>query len=343
MKQLLNTLYVQTQGSYLRLEHDTLKIDVEGKTAAQIPLHHLGGLVVFGNVLVSPFLLSRCAEDGRGVVWLSRSGRFQARLNGPVTGNVLLRRAQHAVLDHEAATVAVARAFVAGKLHNARGVLLRAAREGVPQSAEYDLRSAASAHAVTIRKLPRLGRLDEVRGAEGDAARLYFAAFDHLIRTRKDAFTFKNRTRRPPLDPVNALLSFLYSLLRSECASACEGVGLDPQMGFLHALRPGRPALALDLMEELRAPLADRLALTLINRAQLRPEDFTVRVGGAVSLSDDARKLVLTEYQKRKQDEVLHPVLKQNVPLGLVPHVQARLLARHLRGDVPSYTPFILR
>lgn len=340
---LLNTLYIQTQGAYLRLEHDTLKIDVEGKTAKQLPLHHFSSIVVFGNVLLSPFLLARCAEDGRGVVWLSRSGRFQARLNGPVTGNVLLRRAQHAALDHEAAGVHIARSFVAGKLHNARNVLLRAAREGSPPDAEDDLRSAASGHAAVIRKLPHLTRLDEVRGAEGDAARLYFAAFDHLIRTRKDAFTFKNRTRRPPLDPVNALLSFLYSLLRAECASACEGVGLDPQMGFLHALRPGRPSLALDLMEELRAPIADRLALTLINRAQLRPEDFSVRVGGAVNLSDDARKLVLTEYQKRKQDELLHPVLNQSVPLGLVPHVQARLLARHLRGDVPTYTPFILR
>lgn len=340
---LLNTLYIQTQGSYLRLEHDTLKIDVEGKTVKQLPLHHFSGIVVFGNVLMSPFLVARCAEDGRGVVWLSRSGRFQARLSGPVSGNVLLRRAQHAAVDQEPASVHIARMFVAGKLHNARNVLLRAAREGTTPAAETDLRRAAAEHAYVIRKLPRLTHLDEVRGAEGDAARHYFGAFDHLIRTRKDAFTFRNRTRRPPLDPVNALLSFLYSLLRSECASACESVGLDPQMGFLHALRPGRPALALDLMEELRAPIADRLALTLINRAQLRPEDFTVRVGGAVSLSEDARKLVLIEYQKRKQDEVLHPVLKQNVPLGLVPHVQARLLARHLRGDVPEYTPFILR
>ncbi len=343
MKQLLNTLYVQTQGSYLRLEQDTLKIDVEGKNAFQLPLHHLGGVVVFGNVLMSPFLLHRCAQDGRSVVWLSRSGRFQARLNGPVTGNVLLRRAQHAALDQEAASVDIARTFVAGKLHNTRNVLMRAARDGASAEAEYTLRSAARGHAAIIRKLPALSRLDEVRGAEGDAARLYFAAFDHLIRTRKDGFVFRTRTRRPPLDPVNALLSFLYGLLRGECAAACEGVGLDPQMGFLHALRPGRPSLALDLMEELRAPLADRLALTLINRAQLRPEDFTVRVGGAVSLSDDARKLVLTEYQKRKQDEVQHPVLNQSVPLGLIPHIQARLLARHLRGDVVTYQPFIQR
>lgn len=343
MKELLNTLYIQTQGSYLRLEHDTLKIDVEGKTAAQIPLHHLGGLVVFGNVLLSPFLIHRCADDGRSIVWLTQNGRFKARLFSPTSGNVLLRRAQHAALDGEATTLAIARLMVAGKLQNARTVLLRVAREAGSLEAEGALRAAAALHARTITQLPRLRYLDEVRGAEGDAARGYFAVFDTMIRSNKDAFVFSGRNRRPPRDRVNALRSFVYGMLRNECASALEGVGLDPQIGFLHALRPGRPALALDLMEELRAPLADRFVLTLINLGQVKADGFVTRPGGAVELGEDARKTVIVAYQKRKQDEVTHPILKKPVPLGLVPHVQARLLARHLRGDLPAYPPFLYR
>ena len=341
MKQILNTLYVQTQGSYLRLDHDTVKIELEGSVPPPIPLHHLGGIVMFGNVLISPFLLHRCAEDGRGVVWLSRSGRFKGRLSGPTTGNVLLRRAQNGALDKTEATLDIARNMVAGKLQNARTTLMRAAREASSESDETLLRSAAKLHADAIRRLPKLRYLDEVRGAEGDAAKAYFAAFDSMIRTNKESFAFKGRNRRPPLDPVNALLSFTYALLKNDCVGACEGVGLDPQMGFLHALRPGRPSLALDLMEELRSPFADRLVLTLINRAQIGDGDFSLRPGGAVELSENARKTLLTAYQRRKQDEVPHPMLASNIPFGLVPHVQARFLARHLRGDTPDYQPFV--
>ena len=341
MKQILNTLYVQTQGSYLRLDHDTLKIDVEGKTNFQVPLHHIGTIVMFGNVLLSPFLIHRCAEDGRSIVWLSQNGRFRARLSGPTTGNVLLRRAQHEALDRHEATLEIARSIVAGKLQNARHVLMRAAREA--SSFRDRLRDAARQHADAIRRLPSADTLDEVRGEEGDAAKAYFGAFGSMIRNNRDFFSFSGRTRRPPLDPVNALLSLIYVLLVNDCAAACEGVGLDPQMGFLHALRPGRPSLALDLMEELRSPLADRLVLTLINRGQVKPKDFIERPGGAVNLTDDARKEVLTAYQKRKQDEVPHIITGSSVPFGLVPHVQARLLARHLRGDVPTYQPFIQR
>ncbi len=341
MKQILNTLYVQTQGSYLRLDHDTVKIDVEGTAFPPIPLHHLGAIVMFGNVLVSPFLLHRCAEDGRAVVWLSRSGRFKGRLSGPTTGNVLLRRAQNGALDRAEATLDIARNMVAGKLQNTRATLMRAAREAPTEEDESGLRSAAKVHADTIRKLPKLRRLDEVRGAEGDAAKAYFAAFNSMIRTDKENFVFRGRNRRPPLDPVNALLSFTYSLLKNDCIGACEGVGLDPQMGFLHALRPGRPSLALDLMEELRSPFADRLVLTLINRGQIKADDFSQRPGGAVEMTEDARKTLLSAYQHRKQDEVPHPLLASNLPFGLVPHVQARFLARHLRGDAPDYPPFV--
>lgn len=343
MKQILNTLYVQTQGSYLRLDHDTIKIDVDGKRTFQMPLHHLGGMVAFGNVLLSPFLLHRCADDGRSVVWLTRGGRFKARLSGPVSGNVLLRRAQNAALDSEQATLDIARSIVAGKLQNVRGILMRAAREALSEEDERALRGAAGDHADTIRRLPAVRSLDELRGAEGDAAKIYFAVFDRMILTNKSTFSFRGRNRRPPLDATNALLSFLYGLVRGEYIAACEGVGLDPQIGFLHALRPGRPSLALDMMEELRSPLADRLALTLINRGQMKPEHFVTRTGGAVEMTEDGRKVVLAAYQKRKQDEVPHRLLGANVPYGLVPHAQARLLARHLRGDVPAYQPYFQR
>jgi CRISPR-associated protein Cas1 len=343
MKEILNTLYIQRQGSYLRLEHDTLKVDVEGKTAAQIPLHHLGGLVVFGNVLLSPYLIHRCADDGRSVVWLTQSGRFKARLFAPTSGNVLLRRAQHAALDTPDFALTLAQRMVAGKLQNARTVLLRAARESTTPETATALREAAKLHEGTLLRLPRLRELDEVRGAEGDAARSYFSVLNSMIRSTHEAFTFSGRNRRPPRDPVNALLSFVYGMLRNECASALEGVGLDPQVGFLHALRPGRPALALDLMEELRAPLADRFVLTLINLGQVKPGGFVTRPGGAVEMLEETRKTLVVAYQKRKREEVNHPILKKPIPLGLVPHVQARLLARHLRGDTPDYPPFLYR
>lgn len=343
MKQVLNTLYVQTQGAYLHLDHETLKVDVEGSTELQVPLHHLGGVVTFGNVLLSPFLIHRCAEDGRNVVWMTASGRFKGRLRGPTTGNVLLRRAQHQALDRPEATLEIGRAIVAGKLQNARQTLMRAARESTTSEDERRLREASETHAGIIKRLPRVETLDGVRGAEGEAANAYFGVFGRMIRTNADFFQFNGRNKRPPRDPVNALLSFIYVLLTNECVAACEGVGLDPQMGFLHVLRPGRPSLALDLMEELRSPLADRLVLSLINRSQVQPDDFLERPGGAVQLTDEARKTVLTAYQTRKQEEITHPVTDSSVPIGLIPHVQARLLARHLRGDVPTYQPFIRR
>jgi CRISP-associated protein Cas1 len=343
MKQILNTLYIQTQGAYLRLDHETLKVEIEKETKLQMPLHHLGAIVVFGNVLLSPFLLHRCAADGRAVVWLSEHGRFQGRLSGPTTGNVLLRRAQHLALNHLDSTLAIARYMVAGKLQNARNVLMRAAREAKTESDRDALRSAANSHAEAIRGTEHAVDLDQLRGLEGYAAKAYFAAFSAMIRQHRSEFEFKERSKRPPKDPINALLSFAYTLLANECVAACEGVGLDPQMGFLHVLRPGRPALALDLMEELRPILADRLVLTLINRGQVKPNDFIERPGGGIYLTDEARREFLTTYQKRKQEEVSHAIAASKVPLGLLAHVQARLLARHLRDDIPQYPPFVLR
>jgi len=344
MRQLLNTLYVTTHPAYLRLEGDTLCVEVEREKKLQVPLHHLGALVLFGDVLVSPALLRRCATDQRSVVLLDRNGRFSARLEGPVSGNVLLRRAHFLASEHAGQNLELARSFVAGKIRNSRHVLLRGARDSRDDADRNALREAARHLARNLAGLRGAASTDSVRGLEGDAARVYFGVLRHLIRVdRRVLFAYEGRNRRPPLDRINALLSFLYSLVLHDCVSAVEGVGLDPQIGFLHTLRPGRPALGLDLLEEFRAVIADRLALTLINRGQLGEADFETRTGGAVYLTEQGRRTVLTNYQLRKQDELTHPLLDQSVPVGLLPHVQARLLARALRGDMEGYLPFLMR
>lgn len=343
MHELLNVLYVQTQGTLLRLDHDALRVDVEGELKLRAPLTRLAGIVMFGQVSITPFLIQRCAEDGRSLVWLDRRGRFKARVEGPTRGNVLLRRAQHLALSDAERPMRIARQLVAAKIQNCRQVLLRAARDSPGEPERAVLTGAATRLADGLGRLKDAAGLDEARGIEGEAARTYFGVFDLMIRTERAEFAMHGRTRRPPRDRVNAVLSFLYALLRAECSAALEGVGLDPQVGFLHALRPGRPALALDLMEELRPVVADRLALTLVNRQQLRPEHFEQQLGGAIHLTEEGRRTVLVAYQKRKEEEVVHRVLRQRLPLGLVPHVQARLLARHLRGDVAEYPPFLSR
>lgn len=331
-----------TQGAYLTLDHETVKVEADGKMQLQVPLHHLGGIVTMGNVLVSPFLLGKCAEDGRAVVILDRNGRYQCRMVGKTSGNVLLRKAQYDCLGADGKSVRIARNIVAGKIRNSRHSLLRSAREADDGNVEASLRKAADLLGNALFRLENVGDIDTVRGLEGEAASAYFAVFDLMIKEEgRTVFALKERTRRPPRDPINALLSFLYTLLLNDCISAAEGVGLDSQMGFLHALRPGRPSLGLDLMEELRAVLADRLTITLINRKQLTGEDFENRPGGAVYLNERGRKEVVTAYQKRKQDEIHHPLMKEKVPIGLVPHLQARLLARHIRGDMEEYVPFI--
>jgi CRISPR-associated protein Cas1 len=343
MHQILNTLYVLTQRAYLHLDHDTVKVKVEGNVKLQVPLHHLGAVCCVGDVAASTALLHRCADDGRSIVFLDQGGRFKARLEGPVSGNVLLRRAQHQALSDPARALAVARHIVAGKVQNARQVLLRGAREAAAPEDGPPLQEAARHLAEALPRLEAVQDLDQARGVEGDAARAYVGVFSRLVKEDRATFRFAGRSRRPPRDPLNALLSFLYTLLLSDCVASAEGVGLDPQVGYLHALRPGRPALGLDLMEELRPVLADRLALTLVNRRQLTASDFEARPGGAVSLTEAGRRAVVTAYQHRKQEEVQHSVVDQRVPLGLVPHVQARLLARHLRGELDCYVPFLYR
>lgn len=341
MKKLLNTVYVTSEGAALKKEGETLLAEIEGADKVRVPLHMLASVVVFGPIFVSPALIGACAERGITIVLLDWSGRFQARIEGPVSGNVLLRRAQYRQAE---AGEEIVRSIVMGKIANQRAVIRRTLRDyGTEmEGPTRDAMTAATDRMAMILRRVQLkdDSTDLLRGSEGEAANLYFSVFDHLIRSPDAELRWSGRSRRPPLDAMNALLSFLYTLLTHDCRSACEAVGLDPAVGFLHRDRPGRPSLALDLMEELRAPLADRLALSLVNRRQLRAGDFRPMEGGAVLLTDEARKLVLTAWQERKKEERQHPFLQEKAPFGLVPYLQAQLLARHLRGDIDAYPPW---
>ena len=341
MKRLLNTLYVTTQGTYLAREGETIKVRVESETKARLPIHTLDGIVCFGQVSCSPFLMGMCAERNVSLSFLTERGRFLARVTGPVSGNVLLRREQYRRADDVAAGAEIARSIVIAKIANSRIVLLRALRDHPDSGHIKALEDAAMRLARIVELLGDPVPLDSVRGREGDAARVYFHVFDHLITARKDDFFFKERSRRPPLDNMNSLLSFLYTLLAHDVASALETVGLDPAVGYLHRDRPGRPGLALDLMEELRPFLADRLALSLVNRQQVKGRGFRKTETGAILMDDGTRKTVLVAYQNRKKEEIRHPFLGEKVEVGLIPHVQSLLLARRLRGDLDGYPPFL--
>lgn len=341
--QLLNTLYITTPDTYLRLENDTLRVEVDQETRLRVPLHHLISVVCFGHTGLSAPLMHRLAGEGIALVLLDEHGRFKARLEGAVNGNVLLRQAQFQRLTDAAFTLEMARACVAGKIKNTRQVLQRGARETKLDTEAKALTRAVDDLAASLRALSTASNLDVLRGVEGEAARQYFAGLNLLVKAdQRPFFQMDGRTRRPPRDRLNALLSFLYAMWMNDCRSALETAGLDPQVGFLHALRPGRAALALDLMEEFR-PWADRLALTLINRGQLQAGDFALREGGGVLLEPSARKTVVVAYQERKKDEINHPLLAQTLPLGLVPLVQARLMARALRDDSKPYIPFVAK
>lgn len=343
MKQLLNTLFVTTPGAYLRCQGQGIAVRVDGETRLHVPVHTLGSIVCLGRVGCSPKVFDLCGRSAVTVSFLSESGRFYGRVHGPTSGNVLLRREQYRVSDDPVRTAAVARAVVVGKVANCRTALRRAAREHSDAAAAARLGAAADRLGGVLESLPEGLLLNLVRGHEGDAARLYFGAFDDLVTGPKPEFAFTKRSRRPPLDRINALLSFLYTLLVNDLVGAVESVGLDPAVGFLHRDRPGRPGLALDLMEELRPVLADRLAVSLVNRRQVKPNGFRVTETGAVLMDEDTRKEVIIAYQKRKQDEITHPYLEEKMPLGLLPHVQALLLARHLRGDLDGYPAFLWR
>lgn len=341
MKPLLNTLYVTTTGAYLARKGETVCVRVDGEVKARFPIHVLEGIVCMGGVGFSPSVLDLCARNGVPLSLLNQGGRFMARVLGPTSGNVLLRRAQYRASDDPQRSAAIARAVVIGKVSNCRNVLMRGSRERTGDEPSDALRRAGRNLANTLQTLQSPHPLDMVRGHEGEAAAVYFAVFDHLITLQKEDFRFIKRSRRPPLDPLNALLSFVYTLLLHDCVGAAESVGLDPAVGFLHRDRPGRPGLALDLMEELRPFLADRLVLSLINRRQVNAGGFQKMESGAVLMNDETRKEVLVAYQLRKQDTIRHPFIDEEVQLGLLSHVQALLMARHLRGDLDGYPPFL--
>lgn len=333
-----NTLYVTTQGSYLRKDHEALVVTVERQEKLRVPLTAVSSIVCFGRISASPDLMAHCAELNIGFCFLQENGRFLCRVVGAISGNVLLRKAQYRASENAQQSLHIARIIVAGKIQSARTTLRRARDDHQAAVAEAEASLAGA-----LRTLEAVESIETLRGIEGAAAAAYFGSFDALITNPHDDFVFEKRSRRPPLNPVNAMLSFAYTLLQHECSSACESVGLDPQVGFLHEERPGRPALSLDIMEEFRSAFADRLALSLINRQQVSPEDFIRREQGAVEMSDDARKTFLMEYQKRKSEEFVHPFTKQKISWGLAPFVQANLLARHLRGDLPAYPAFAWR
>lgn len=344
MHTVQNTLYVMTPNAYAHLENATLRIDVEREKKLQVPLHHLGGLVCFGNVMVSPALIHRLADEGKSLVLLDDSGRFKARLEGPVSGNILLRQAHHHVASEPTFAMEFARAIVAGKLKNSRTNVQRGAREAADPEEAALLTRVTDNLAASLRAAAVATSLDEIRGVEGEAARGYFAALNVVVKLpMRGVFALNGRTRRPPLDRFNALISFLYAMLMNDCRSAIEAVGLDPQLGFLHAVRPGRAALALDLQEEFRSILADRLALTLINRSQITAGDFEEREGGAVMLGDKGRRTVVTAWQERKQEEVTHPLTENKIPIGLLPFIQARFMARTIRGEMEGYLPYVAK
>ena len=338
MKKLLNTLYITKQESYLHKERETIVIKQGGDKLAQFPALTIGNILCFGQVSVSPFLMGYCGEQGIGLAFYTEYGRFLARVQGQQTGNVLLRRTQYRWADDQGKSVSIARLMVAAKIANCRGVLMREIRN---HGENNGLTEAVEKLATSLRRVQHARSVEETMGIEGDAAGCYFGIFDTLL--HGEGFEFSTRVRRPPTDPVNALLSFSYTLITHECASALQGVGLDPYVGFLHKDRPGRKSLALDLLEEFRAPWADRFVLTMINRRQCKQNDFVTEASGAVRLTDNARKEFLVAWQERKQVEVMHPYLQESVAIGLLPHCQAMLLARHLRGDTEQYTPYYLR
>lgn len=341
MKKLLNTIYVTRQESYLHKERETIVIKNGDEKLGQFPALAVSNIVCFGNISVSPFLMGYCGEQGIGLSFHTEYGKFLARVVGQQSGNVLLRRTQYRWADDAARSLSIAKSFVGAKISNARTVLQRELRNHPDNALHSEVEQVIEHLGLSVRHIESAQDVPSIRGIEGDAAASYFSVFNSLIRSA--GFVFDGRVRRPATDPVNALMSFIYSLITSECSSALQSIGLDPQVGFLHTDRPGRLSLALDMLEEFRAAIADRLVLTLINRKQISLSDFVTEASGAIRLKDDARKRVLVAYQNRKQEEMMHPYLEETIPIGLLPHCQAMLLARHLRGDMTHYPPYLLK
>lgn len=343
MKKMLNTLYVTTQGAYLFKDGETLAVKIDGEVRLRVPVHTLSSLVCFGNVSCSPYLLAHCAENNVAVSFLSEHGRFLARVQGGVTGNVLLRREQFRRADDDSASAEIARSVLIGKLSNSIGVISRHLRDHGEKTDRDALENAVKNLRTHLQSLGTNSNLNQLRGIEGIAANVYFEVFDHLILSNKEDFRFSGRNRRPPLDAVNCLLSFVYTLLYHDARSALESVGLDPAVGYLHRDRPGRMGLALDIMEELRPAFADRIVLSLVNLGKVKISGFNKTESGAVLMDDETRKTLLVAYQERKREEITHPFLQEKIPVGMIPFAQAQLLARFLRGDLDGYPPFIWR
>lgn len=341
MRHLLNTLFVTSDDIYLSLDGENVVANREGEVIARYPLHTLSGILSFSYAGASPALMGACAEREINLSFCSPRGKFLARVCGESSGNVLLRRRQYRMADDPDSSCTIARNMIFGKVYNSRWSIERTIRD---HALRVDTASLSTASKQLYELLPQLKEAsspEELRGLEGVAASAYFGVFDQMILGDKSTFAFRGRNRRPPLDAVNALLSFAYSLLANDCASALESVGLDSYVGFLHRDRPGRSSLALDLMEELRPCLADRFVLTLINNRQVKASDFVYAESGAVLLTDDGRKGFLKSWQERKKDTLTHPYLGEKLPWGLVPYVQALLLARYLRGDLDAYPPLL--
>lgn len=343
MRKLLNTLHVTTQSAYIHRDGETISVKIGNEVRLRLPIHTIESLVCYGQVTCSPFVLGLCCERGVGVSLMTENGRFLARVTGPVSGNVLLRRQQFRTADAPAAALPIVTAIVAAKIANSRLVLLRGARETSDNERQIKLRAKADHLSHVGAAAARSVTIDEARGYEGVGAQSYFSVFNELIGGDQEEFRFSGRSRRPPLDRPNAMLSFVYALLRHDIESALESVGLDPAVGFLHTDRPGRPSLALDMMEEMRPHLADRLVLSLINRRQVQALGFTFEDGGGVVMDDQTRKELISAWQRRKQEEIEHPFLGESIPIGLIPYVQALLLARHLRGGLEVYPAFFWR
>lgn len=344
MRRHLNTLYVTSDGAWVNKDGENIVVSVEGKERGRLPMHGIGAIVAFGRVAISAPLMSAAAAAGITMTHMTEEGRFLARIDGPVSGNVLLRRTQYRWADDPARRNGIIRSIVAGKVLNQRAVLNRALRDHGATMAEPDrlaVTAAVERLTNTVRRLEKSLDDDQLRGTEGEAGLTYFGVLDHLVRGERPLFAFTGRSRRPPLDAINALLSFVYVLLTSDVRGALESVGLDPAVGYLHADRPGRASLALDLMEEFRPFFADRLVLSLINRRQLGDKEFRRLENGATILTDDGRKAVLAAYQERKRDEFQHAFLAEKMTLGLAWFAQAQLLARHLRGDLDAYPPIL--
>ena len=341
MKKLLNTLYVTSENSYLSLDGENVVILDDKTEIGRLPLHNLEGIVSFGYRGTSPALMGACAERGISLCYLTPQGKFLARVSGKIKGNVVLRQQQYASSQDEQISLDIARNCILGKVHNARWVLERAVRDHSLQIDAEKVRSASGFLKQSLELIQNCQTKEQLRGYEGEAASIYFGVFDQMILQQKKDFAFHGRNKRPPLDPVNALLSFVYTLLTNTITSALETVGLDPYVGYLHTDRPGRASLSLDLIEELRAVLADRFVLSLINKRMVSGENFSRKENGAVLMDEEVRKRVLTEWQNKKKEVITHPFLKEKVEWGMVPYVQAMLLARYLRGDLDGYPVFL--